>query len=45
MLELKLIAMVDKNRETVRSFDYNHHTLKSHPLFQEFHEIYIDLVY
>ena len=45
MLDMKLLAMFDKNPEIVNSFDYEHHSNKSHPLFQEFFDIYIDRLY
>ena len=42
MLEWKLVAMLDKNPQMVRSFDY---TRCNHPLFQESFDIYLDRFY
>ena len=41
VLEWRLIALAKKNPEIINSFDYEDH---SHPLFQEFFEIYLDRI-
>ena len=38
MLELKLLAMSDKNSEIVRAFQYNRY---SHPFFREIYHTYL----
>ena len=42
MLEWKILAMFDKFSEFVNSFDYEHDSNKSHPLLQEFFDIYLE---
>ena len=45
MIEWKLSAMFVTNRKIVCSFDYENHSNKSHALFQEIYDIYIDNFY
>ena len=39
MLEWKLLTMLDKNSENVRSFDYKPY---NHPFFRDFFDIHLD---